>query len=65
MIDMLEYLLMSENIKEVVNGEMTPEELDKMISDLRKQVQELTHIHQLDMAEIVNQRRKIECLMGG
>ena len=65
MIDMLEYLLMSENIKEVVNGEMTPEELDKMISDLRKQVKELTHLHQLDMAEIVNQRRQIDCLMGG
>lgn len=65
MIDMLEYLLMSENIKEVVNGEMTPEELDKMISDLRKQVKELTQLHQLDMAEIVNQRRQIDCLMGG
>lgn len=65
MIDMLEYLLMSENIKEVVNGEMTPAELDKMVADLRKKVEELTQIHQLDMAEIMNQRRKIECLMGG
>lgn len=65
MIDMLEYLLMSENIKEVVNGEMTPAELDKMVADLRKKVEELTHVHQLDMAEIVEQRRQIDFLMGG
>lgn len=65
MVDLLEYLLLSENIKDVVNGKIKPAELDRMILDLRKQVQELTHVHQLDMAEIVEQRRQIDFLMGG
>lgn len=65
MVDLLEYLLLSENIKDVVNGKIKPADLDRMISNLRKQVQELTHIHQLDMAEIVEQRRQIDFLMGG
>lgn len=65
MVDLLEYLLLSENIKDVVNGKIKPADLDRMISNLRKQVQELTHIHQLDMAEIVAQRRQIDFLMGG
>lgn len=61
----LEYLLMSEWIRKVHNGEMTPKDLDTKISSLQKEVRELKHLRQLDMAQIVEQRRQIAFLMEG
>lgn len=61
----LEYLLLSEWIQKVDKGEITPKDLDSKIASLQKEIRELKHIRQLDMAQIVEQRRQIDFLMEG
>ena len=62
---MLEYLEGSETIMLVVNGKYTPKDLDNCIRNMKKRIRELEHLHQLDMAQIVEQRRQIDFLMCG
>lgn len=61
----LEYLLLSEWIQKVDKGEITPKDFDRKIAGLQKEIRELKHLHMLDMAQIVEQRRQIDFLMEG
>lgn len=46
----------------VASGEMTQKDLDTMIQRQQKEIEELKHMRQLDMAEIINLRRQVERL---
>lgn len=59
----LDYLKESETIRLVIEGKYTPKELDMIIRNMKKHMRELEHTHQLDIAEVVNLRRRIELLM--
>lgn len=64
MNEKLEYLLISEEIQRVYKGEITPKDFDNRIANMEKEIRELKHMHMLDMAQIVEQRRQIDFLMG-
>ena len=61
----LDYLLLSDTIRKVDAGELTPKDLDTRIGLLKKEIKELQHLRMLDMAEIIEQRRQIGLLMEG
>lgn len=56
-------LLKSDTIQLVYHGKYTPKDLDNAIKNMKKKIVELEHLHQLDMAEIVTQRRQIDFLV--
>ena len=62
--EMLEFLKQSETIQLVISGKYTPKDLDSALRNMKKRIRELEHIRQLDMAQIVEQRRQIEMLTG-
>lgn len=59
----LRYLLQSETIRLVYEGNFLPGELDSTLKNLRKRVAELEHRHIMDMEQIAAQRRQIDLLM--
>lgn len=59
----LDYLLTSEVVRMVMDGQFTPGEVDNAFRNLRKRVSELEHRHELDMEQIASQRRQIDLLM--
>lgn len=61
----LAYLLKSRLIRAVYEGNKTPFGLDMEFSRMQNRVDTLNYKAQLDMAEIVHQRRVIDCLMEG
>ena len=60
----LERLKESETIRLVIDRKYTPKDLDNAMRNMKKRIQELEHIRQMDMAQIVEQRRQIDFLMG-
>lgn len=63
MEERLEFLLLSEWIRKVDRGEMTPKDLDNKIAGFQKEIRELKHIRMMDMATIVELRRQVELLV--
>lgn len=61
----LAYLLKSRLIRAVYEGKKSPLALDMEFSRLQSKVDTLTYKAQLDMSEIVYQRRVIDYLMEG
>ena len=59
----LKYLLQSETIRLVYQGDFLPKDLDSTLKNLRKRVAELEHSHIMDMEQIAAQRRQIDLLM--
>ena len=59
----LNYLLQSETIRLVYEGNFLPAELDSTLKNLRKRVAELEHRHIMDIEQIAAQRRQIDLLM--
>ena len=59
----LNWLLTSEVVRMVMDGQFTPSEVDSAFRNLRKRVAELEHRHELDMEQIASQRRQIDLLM--
>lgn len=59
----LDYLLKSEVVRMVMDGQFTPRDVDNAFCNLRKRVSELEHRHELDMEQIASQRRQIDLLM--
>jgi hypothetical protein len=59
----LNYLLQSETIRLVYQGDFLPKDLDSTLKNLRKRVAELEHRHIMDMEQIAAQRRQIDLLM--
>lgn len=64
-IEMLDYLKQSETVQLIIDGKYTPKDLDTCIRNMKKRIQELEHIREMDMAQIVEHRRQIDFLMGG
>ena len=64
-IEMLDYLKQSETVQLILDGQYTPKDLDSCIRNMKKRIQKLEHIRKMDMAQIVEQRRQIDFLMGG
>lgn len=64
-LEMLDYLKQSETVQLIIDGKYTPKDLDSCIRNMKKRICELEHIRQMDMAQIVEQRRQIDFLMGG
>ena len=59
----LDYLLTSEVVRMVMDGQFTPKEVDNAFRNLRKRVAHLEHAHELDEEVIASQRRQIDLLM--
>ena len=59
----LDYLLTSEVVRMVMDGQFTPKEVDNAFRNLRKRVANLEHAHELDEEVIASQRRQIDLLM--